>query len=231
MPLIVSRVYTLDCMHCAIGIHVHLFGCTISNGDPLPNFALCTYTKLGVQSDPSAESFAPPSTDLQLQSLTSSSATSPTNHDRINRENTTITQLEEELSSSLAQLNLQDESEETEFTTRHDCVGKSEGLRELSVDKEEQNRLTKFHHLEEKRKTDVVNSKGKRDKAGEEDSEWRSDQYSAISSGDLKGKRTCDKLAGISEEKEEETDDGVLEWRISDAFSGLSNDSPRNHTL
>lgn len=185
-------------------------------------------TIIGVQADPSTDSLAPPSTDLKLQSLSSSSATSPTNHDRLNSRDNTI-QMEEELCSSLAQLNLQDGYEETEVTKRQDCAEKREGLREPSVDRGEQNCLTEFHHHEEKRK---INSKGKRDEAtlAEEGGQQRTGQYSAVSSGDLKGKRTSDKLAGISEEKEEESADEVPEWRISDVFSGLNNDSPKNHS-
>ena len=184
-------------------------------------------TIIGVQADPSADSLAPPSTDLNLQSLSSSSATFPTNHDRLNSRDNTI-QMEEELCSSLAQLNLQDGYEETEVTKRQDCAEKREGLREPSVDRGEQNCLTEFHHHEEKRKID---SKGKRDKAilaeEEEDGQLRTGQ---VSSGDLKGERTSDKLAGISEEEEEESADEVPEWRISDVFSGLNNDSPKNHS-
>jgi hypothetical protein len=187
---------------------------------------------LGVQSDPSFDSLAPPPTDLQLQSLTSSSATSPINHNRINTDNTqTVTRMGEELCSSLAQLNIRDGSEETKFTKRRDCAEKDEGLRESSVDRGEQN-LTEF---EEKRKIEIIDSKRKRDNTKviekEGHSERRSDQYLVVSSDDLKGKRTSDKLAGISEEKERETesDDKVLEWRISDVFSGLNNDSLKNH--
>ena len=182
----------------------------------------------GVESDPFAESFAPPSTDLQLQSLSSSSATSPTNQDKLNGDNAIP---EEELSSSLAQLNLQERGgslqEETQITKRRDCVQKSEGLREPSVDSGEQ-RLSAPHRHEEKQNIEVANSEGRRDKdvlVVEEDGERRTEQYS---SGDLKGKRTSNKLAAISEEKEE-SDDEVLEWRISDVFSGLDNESPKNH--
>ena len=184
---------------------------------------------LGVQADPSANSVAPSSNDLQLQSLSSSSATSPINHNILNRDNTA--QMEEELCSSLAQLNLQDGSEETDVTKRHDCAEKREGLGEPSVDRGEQNGLTEFHHHEEERK---ISSKGKTDEAPlaeqEEDGQQRTGQYSAVSSGDLKGERTSDKLAGISEEKDEESADEVLEWSISDMFSGLNNDSPKNHS-
>ena len=210
-----------DCRCC---FQYSLSGHTSSIDDPyhIVHYAHTLYI-LGVQADPSADNLVPPSTDLQLQSLSSSSATSPTNHDRLNRDNTT--QMEEELSSSLAQLNLQDE---TEVTKRHDYAEKREGLREPSVDRGEQNGLTELHHHEEKRK---INSKGKRDKAvlaeEEDGGQLRTGQ---VSSGDLKGERTSDKLAGISEEEEEESADEVPEWRISDVFSGLNNDSPKNHS-
>ena len=174
-----------------------------------------------VESNPSNESFAPPSTDLQLQSLSLSSATSPTNQDRLNRDNTT---LEEELSSSLAQLNLREGSgsvqEETQFTKRHDYIQKSEGLREPIVDSGKQ-RSTGVHHYEEKQKIEVANSEGKRDNGiVEDDHVQRTEQYSS-------GLNGSEKLMVISEE-EEETDKEVLEWRISDVFSGLDNDSPKN---
>ena len=204
-----------------------LSGHTSSIDDPyhIVHYAHTLYI-LGVQADPSADNLVPPSTDLQLQSLSSSSATSPTNHDRLNRDNTT--QMEEELSSSLAQLNLQDE---TEVTKRHDYAEKREGLREPSVDRGEQNGLTEFHHHEEKQNID---SKGKRDEATlaeEEGGQQRTGQYSAVSSGGMKGERTSAKLTGISEEKEEEeSGDEVPEWRLSDVFSGLNNDSPKNHS-
>ena len=115
--------------------------------------------------------------------------------------------------------------EETVVTKRHDCAEKR-GLRELSVDRGEQNGLTKIHHHEEKQE---INNKGKRGQAKLAEEEQRTSQYLANSSGDLKGERTSDKLAGISEEEEEESGDKVLEWRISDVFSGLNNDSPKNH--
>ena len=79
--------------------------------------------------------------------------------------------------------------EETQFTKRYDCVQKSEGLREPSVDSGEP-RLTGFHHHDEKQKIEVASSEGKRDKdvlVVEEDGGWRTEQYS---SGGLKGKRT-----------------------------------------
>ena len=140
--------------------------------------------------------------------------------------------MEEELCSSLAQLNLQDGYKETDVTKRHDCAEKREGLREPSVDRGERNGVTEFHHHEEKRKINGY-CKGKRDEATlEEKEEQRTDQYSADSSGDLKGERTSDKLAGILEEEEEESGNEVLEWRISDVFNGLNNDSvtPKNHS-
>ena len=182
---------------------------------------------LGVQSDSSAESFAPPSTDLQLQSLSSSTAASPTNQDSDN-----TTQLEEEeLCSSLAQLNLQKEGsgapEETQFTKRHDCVQKSEDQGDSSIDRDEQNeRLTGLHHHKEKQGTDISNSdggsKGMLIPVIKEDGECES----SVVSGDLEGMRTSDRLA---EEKgrEVESGDEVLEWRISDVFSGLDNESPK----
>ena len=133
--------------------------------------------------------------------------------------------MEEELSSSLAQLNLQ---EVTEVTKRHDCVEKREVLREPSVDREEQNGLMELHHHEEEQKINGY-CKGKRDNATlAVEEEQRTGQYSADSSGDLKGERISDKLAGISEE--EESGDEVLEWRIGDVFSGLNNDSSKNHS-
>ena len=134
--------------------------------------------------------------------------------------------MEEQLCSSLAQLSLQDGSEETEVTKRHDCAEKIEDLREPSVNRGEQNGLTE---LEGKLK---INSKGKRDKATLAEEEQRTDQYSADSSGEMKEERTSNKLAGILEEEEEESGDEVLEWRISDVFNGLNNDSvtPKNHS-
>ena len=138
--------------------------------------------------------------------------------------------MEEELCSSLAQLNLQDGSEETEVTKRHDYAEKREGLREPSVDIGEQNGLTELHQHQEKQKINGY-CKGKRDKATlVEEEEQRTGQYSADFSGDLKGERTSDKLAVISGEKEEESANELLEWRISDVFSGLNNDSPKNHS-
>ena len=123
-----------------------------------------TLYMLGVQSDSSAESAAPPSTDLQLQSLSSSTAASPTNQDRDN-----TTQLEEEeLCSSLAQLNLQEEGsgspEEIQFTKRQDCVQKSEDQRDPGIDRDEQSeQLTGFQHHEENHSgIDISNSDGKR---------------------------------------------------------------------
>ena len=99
----------------------------------------------GVESDPSNESFVSPSTDLQLQSLPSSSAISPIPHDQRNRDSA-IT--EEELSSSLAQLNLQEESstqEEMQFTERHDGVQENDH-REPSVNASNTEQgLTEFH--------------------------------------------------------------------------------------
>ena len=85
--------------------------------------------------------------------------------------------------------------------------------------------MTELHQHEERRsneKTEAATSKGKRNHdVAEEDSEQRTEQYSS-------GKRTSDKLAVISEE-EGELDDEALEWSVSDVFSGLDNDSPKNH--
>ena len=212
-----------DCRCC---FQYPLSGCTKSIDDPYHIVYYVHTFILGIQADPSADSLAPPSTDFQLQSLSSSLATSPTNHDRLNGDN--AAQIEEQLCSSLAQLNLQDGSEETEVTKRHDCAEKREGLREPSVDRGEQNSVAEVHHHEEKRKINGY-CKGKRDEATL--AEERTGQYSADSSGELKEERTRDKLAGISEElEEEESADEVLEWRISDVFSGLNNDSPKNHS-
>ena len=89
--------------------------------------------------------------------------------------------------------------------------------------------VTELQQHEERRsyeKTEAINNMVKRNYnvAAEEDEEQRTEQYS---SGGLKGKRTSDKLAAISEEKGE-SDDEVLEWRVGDVFSGLDNDLSKN---
>lgn len=138
----------------------------------------------------------------------------------------------------MAQLNLEEgygTLEEAHLTQRrHDCAQKRENLREPNVDNGGQTeQLTEFHHCEEKQRIEIANREGKRDSKGVpvvgEGGNWRTEQSSS-GHGDLKGKRKAsDKLAGIPGEKEEESDSEVLEWRISDVFSGLDSESRKNH--
>ena len=103
-----------------------------------------------------------------------------------------------------------------QFTKRHGGVQENNG----EPNNTEQ-RLTEFYPHEENELTEVNAERGKRDNGiVQEDGEQRNpilrnEQY--YFSG---GEKTIDKLAAISEEKEE-SDNEVLKWSISDVFSGL----------
>ena len=111
-----------------------------------------------------------------------------------------------------------------QFTERHDGVLENDH-REPSVNASNTEQgLTEFHQEHEesglKESTELGIDREKRDNGvAQEDGEQRNKQ---CSNGDLKGERTTDRLAAISEE----SDDEALKWRISDVFSGLD-DSPK----
>ena len=132
------------------------------------------FAGVAVESTPCDECFVSPSTDLQLQSLSSSTATSPIppNEER----DSAVT--ENELVSSLAGLSLVKET------------GSQEDPQLACGDREPDS-----------------GAQSQRDDQKE----------SEHSSNSSERKRT--KLTAISKE----SDDELLEWRISDVFSGLNN--------
>ena len=128
--------------------------------------------------------------------------------------------MEEELSSSLAQLKLQGPHEEMQFTKRHDGVQKNDGEPSVVASSTRQ-KLVKLHQHEERGLKEMTDGRGRRDNGIVQENDEQSSS--------LEGERTTDKLAASSEEDEEELDNEfkVLKWRISDVFSGLDNVSPK----